>query len=278
LVQTSSGVFQSVNDRSLKVIVANSGQPGIFVLLGQPIDLQLFDPAKVKQEGSIHLFLVYSPELDRYAALQVGAKRYPIKGSFTLLIKLPAYSVRLSVDNNNPLATIVLDSRPPANAPSNTSSALLAFRGTQLVANETGLKVALLEANQLSSQFRGVIDPYLLTEQGLSLKGTAVENSPIGLEIASPKNACLNPGTVFIDEKDLGSIRNLKREESLKELERLISASPADDPLKGVLLLRIENTQMIGLDYTSGVIKIVRTLGRPGKQVVCAIRVIPLQE
>ena len=272
-IRTSPGVFQHTG-KHLKVIVSHE-IPGIFVLAVPSLDLQVFDPAIVAREGAQHIFIRYNPELDRYSAIVIGPKEYRVRGGLTIEAQIDSDSVRLAVDNNNPYLSILIDSSAKETS---LPPSLLGFRGTELVVNETGQKkVALLEANRFN-QFQAVIEPYLLTSAGLALKGAEIAGSTVGVEIEPPKNFCLRSGTIFVSQKDLLRIKNIKqRDESVEQLEKLISGEAPPDPLKGVLLLRIEPTEMIGLDYSSGIVKIIRPLKKVPKP-LCSIEDIPLEE
>lgn len=274
VVQTSFGVFQAVN-KEVKVVTSNTEPFGIFVLLTSPIELQLFNLATVSNEQSVHAFVKYSPELDRYVALNLGATEYRIKGSFTLWLEHDKTRVRLTVDNTNPYMSLLIDSDSKENPAS-----LLGWRGIEPVVNQTGVEhVALLEANQLS-QYRGIIEPYYLKPDGLWLKGQKVDTPSIGVEVEPVKNQCLKPNAVFLDQKDLTEIRRLKREEGLSKLGALLNAYPPSDPFKGMLLLSIKPSEIIGLHYASGVVKIIRpltALSKEQKTAVCSVQVVELQ-
>ena len=276
LIRTSEGVYQTYHT---KIITAqsrrNEDKMGVWLITGPSIDPQLFNPAHLKPEGWLHVFLEYSAAVDRYVAVQIGETQYRVKGNFTLLVPGPYEQVRVGVDNNNPLMTIVVD-----NQQNPDRSYLLAFHGLKQVANESGpQKVALLEANQLNPEHRGIIEPYVLTKTGLELKGVRLSaDNALGVELEPPKNPCLRAGTVFVQGSEVSRIRGLKREQGVQELEKLLASPPTADPLQGVLLLRIEASQMIGLDYSSGVIKTIHAIGRGVRPQICAVKEIPLGE
>lgn len=276
VIRTSDGVYQTFHT---KVIAAqgrkDEDKMGIWIAIGPSVDPQLFDPAQLKADDVLHAFIEYSASLDRYVAVHIGGRQYRVKGNFTLVIPSTYEQVRVGVDNNNPLMTIVIDnSRAP------TQSFLLAFRGLKQVANESGpQKVALLEANQLNREYRGIIEPYVLTKSGLELKGSPLSaETAIGVELETPKNPCLRAGTIFVPSAEIARIRALKRDESVPELEKLMIATPVPDPLQGVLLLSIDSAKMIGLDYSSGVIKMINVVGRASRPQICAVKEIPLGE
>jgi hypothetical protein len=306
IIQTSAGVLQS-SDRRAKLIISHR-VPGIFILLGSPIDLQIFDPAQielpagglnasgagtssssqgaaVKGDSVTHLFVEYSPQLDRYTALHVGERSFRIRGGFSLHSDLGGQRLRVTVDNNNPYLSVVYEplentgvspSPEDGSAVSLKEPSIVGFRGIQTVVNKSGLRyVALLEANQFN-QFKGLIEPYGLHSGVLTLKGKEYSGSSIGVELEPQKNLCLTKGSSLIYQTQLSAIKgSSNREAALKELEGLLKASPSKDPFKGVLLLRINPTEILGLDYNKERVITVRPLPK-AKQSICLVEEIPL--
>ena len=289
-IQTSSGVLQS-SDRRAKMIVSYR-VPGIFIVLGEPIDLQLFDPAKLElpsstpplnpAEGKIsesnspgitHLFVEYNPQLDRYSNLHVGQQSFRIKGGFTLHKELAGQRLRVTVDNNNPYLSVVYE---PVDGSSTSAPSIVGFRGIQTVVNKAGMRyAALLEANQFN-QFKGLIEPYGLLSGVLTLKGINFSGSSIGVELEPQKNSCLGKNSSFISQAQLSSLKNSSdRGAALKELESLLKTAPQQDPFKGVLLLRVNPSEILGLDYGRERVITVRPLPK-AKQSICIIEEIPL--
>jgi hypothetical protein len=318
-IQTSAGVLQS-SDRRAKIIVSYR-VPGIFILLGSPIDLQVFDPAKIELQPSkvapvnlptgnpgssesgsaphapqtsapqvpaatsTHLFVEYSPELDRYTALHIGQRSFRIRGGFSLHSDAEGQRLRITVDNNNPYLSVVYEpvensaaAQPaePSLAPRDNSPTILGFRGIQTVVNKSGLRyVALLEANQFN-QFKGLIEPYVLADGAITLKGSQYQGNSIGVELEPQKNICLAKGSSLIYQSQLSGIKgSANRETALKELENLLAAAKPQDPFKGVLLLRVNPTEILGLDYGKERVITVRPLPK-AKQSVCLIEETPL--
>lgn len=276
VVQTSFGVFQAIN-KEFKLVVSYQEPLGLFIIVTRPIELQLFNLATVPADDTLHAFIRYSPEVDRYVSLHIGAKELRIKGNFTMLLTKGTTRARLTVDNNNPYLSILIDTDSK-----DIPASLIGFRGIDPVANYTGSeRVALLEATQLDLP-PGIIEPYSLKTDGLWLKGQKVETPSIGIEMEPPKNLpCLKPGAVFIDQRDLNELRKLNPKESLPKLEALLSTRPAgEDPFRGMLLLRMKPSEIVGLNYISGVVKIIRPLHpflKEQRAVICAVQVVELE-
>lgn len=278
-VQTSSGVFQSA-DGQAKIITSHT-VPGLFVLFGPPIALQLFDPARIEPSKELsqsyaHLFIEYDPSFDRYSMLHLGSQKLRIKGGFTVLIRAGARVLRLTVDNNNPYFSAVLDQEGSSGAAPNFTPSIVGFRGVKLVVNKTGQQpVALLEANQFN-QFRGIIEPYEYREEALYVKGVKLTGNSLGVELEPQKNLCLKPDTAFLNETNIKKLKGeLSKEALIESLEKTLEAPPTQDPFKGLLLLRIEPSEIVGLDYGSNTVKVFRPLKSTSKQ-VCVTEDIPL--
>ncbi len=285
-VQTSPGVLQS-SDLTTKVIISHR-VPGIFFLVGEPIDLQLFDPSGLESPENeaafpaVHMFIEYDAAQDRYVALHVGSRAFRIKGGFSLVIpaKHPpkggnTWQQRITVDNNNPYLSIVHE---PAGGSESAQPDILGFRGIQLVVKKTGQRnAALLEANQFN-ELKGLIEPYTLNSGVLRFKGEDFTGASVGVDIEPAKNSCLQSGTSFLAQNEASGLRKSQdRSVALRELEELLKKGAAKDPFRGALLLRITPQEIIALDYRKNRAMVVRPLPK-GAQPVCLIEEVSLDE
>lgn len=300
IVPTRPGVYQS-SDKTLKVVVSHR-TPGIFVLRGPEIELQLFDPAELSLPGGdenerspyVHAFIEYDPTSDRYSRLHLGRQSLRINGGFTMLLQDftegnddrsgGASETRLTVDNTNPYLSIVHESSASAASDGRTEplarapqTDILGFRGLQAVVRKSGQRyVALLEANQFN-HYKGLIEPYTLASNGLSFKGQPFSGSFVGVELEPARNPCLDRSASVISR---GAAEGLKhtadRNAALRSLEELLKQGSSHDPFKGALILRIEKDEIIALDYRRDKAMVVRPLTE-NAQVVCIAEEISLQ-
>jgi hypothetical protein len=263
-LKTGAEVYQSTGKRA-KVIISQE-EPGIFILYGDPIELQLFDPAKVENTPTVtSAFIRYDPEGNRYVAVLVGHLEYRITGSFTLGVG----EARVTVDNTNPYTTVVVDDGEGKNAE------ILGIMGLSVVVNFTGEHaVAVLEANQFS-QYRDVLKPYKVSGSAISLEGKPLAVTSIGVALEQ-KNPCLEVGAVWLTAEELAEVKKGKTREELKSrLAKALAVARGRAPLKGQLKLRVAPDTLVTLDPIKGTIQHAKRVleGSAGQQVCVLERI-----
>ncbi|NLF24687.1 MAG: hypothetical protein GX589_03400 [Deltaproteobacteria bacterium] len=254
-LQTSPGVFQSPNG-SEKLVVSYS-KPGIFVITGKALDLQIFNPAHLKKQDHKHVFIEYDVQSTRYSALWIGDKQYKIKGNFTLEMG----GARIAVDNNNPYLSIVADK----------DSNIIGFRGLESVVNMHGeAAVALLEANQFN-QPNTAIAPYSWERGQLKLGGAALKRPSLGLNIVPERNPCLAKSrVVYLTTAEVNKLQQSSAEERVKKFDRKLKEQLYRNPLENLLLVRIRKDSIVALDYKDGSVMIIKPLKHKyAEAVVC---------
>jgi hypothetical protein len=261
-LRTGPEVYQSTGKRA-KVIITQD-PPGIFVLYGQPIDLQVFDPARIKKEDVLsHFFVRFDPQQNRYTGVLMGSREYRIGGNFTLKFN----DVRLTVDNSNPYCSIVVET---PNLPG-AKPEILGLMGLSVIVNFNGEQaVALLEANQLS-EYRGVVDPYTVRDGQIVVKDQAVGSNALGIAFEA-RNECLSDRARIVPGEDLRRLSDMKnREEGKKMLTSLLEVKKRN-PLGGLLKLRVSQDSIIAFDPFNGVVNVVKktTLSKQSL-VICSI-------
>ncbi len=260
-LKTGPGVYQSTGKRA-KIIIGQE-QPGIFLLYGPEIDVQVFNPLDIKNESTIsHAFIRFDPQLNRYTALIVGKREYRIIGSFTLNLD----KMRVTVDNNNPYISIVVDQdgQNPAE--------ILGLLGLSTIVNYSGEKaVALLEANQFS-EYKGVVSPYQIENGSLLVKGQPINNNSVGLTL-DLKNPCLKTGAIVLAKEDLESLGGAKSKDEGRQLfTNLVETSKKKNALKSLLKLQVTPESIIALDPIQGSVKVVRkTAASSPTTTICSI-------
>lgn len=267
ILKTGEGIYQSLDGR-YKIIISYS-QPGIFFALGSPVDLQVFNPTQLKKDDTRSLFIRYDQQLKKYSAIVIGKKEYKTNGgSLTVLLD----GSRITIDNNNPYLSIVIDSQGGGK----NENSILGFLGLEVVVNNRGSEaVALLEANQFN-QYRGIIEPYTYQSGQLFLKGKAVEG-PIGLNLETPKNVCLKKESVYVTDLDLRRMMSMTdRTQSLKLLARLLRKSKEKSMFDSSIILRVADS-IIALDYSKGRVNVIRPQTRKGSETqICVVQGIEL--
>jgi hypothetical protein len=257
-LKTSPGVYQ--NQSGMEKIIVSYAVPGIFVISGPPVDLQLFDPGQLSTKSSFHAFLEYSPQNDSYTALIVGPERYKINGNFTLDMG----RIRLAVDNNNPYLSIVVEKE----------SAILGFRGLEPVVNLSGeTSVAFLEANQFNP-YGDAIAPYALADGRLLLRGAAIQRDSIGLKLDPPRNPCLDRNKViYIDQDEIERIKKITdNAERLKRLGQKLNENKNYNPLAESLLAGITKDSLVALNYQDGSVKSIKPMkNKFAKTTICVV-------
>jgi len=260
-------VYQNTNKR-LKVIISGAG---LFILNGPPTDLQFFNPAHILNASALHAFVKFDKSSNRYTALLAGRQRYRIKGSFTLLID----NVRLTIDNNNPYLSIVVnDSMASKSEPD-----ILGVRGLSVIVNMRGQSaVALLEANQFSD-YQEFIDPYVLENGRVSLKNKELESSSIGLALEAPISPCVKEDAILLNKDDILRIQRIKNEKarflSLNAVLKEAKNSPVWD---NMLILRTnEDAQGVSsIGYIDGKIYVMKVFSESQRGAICQVEKVSL--
>jgi len=248
-LKTSQNVYQSITNLGVKVIISSEG---IFVVQGKPMELQEFDPKRILSKGALHTFIKFDFAKNRYSTLHVGSKQYSIKGNFTLHMG----SIRITLDNNNPYCSIVLDDTKtaPKSAPD-----VLGILGLEAIVNSSGnFAIALLEANKFS-EYRRLIKPYYLKKEGLLLKGKPVSTSSIGLSLEQGRSHCLEKGTVLLLESEIKEVQKIRGKKArLKRLNSFLKTNRDKKRYRDLLILRADPKATVGLDYKDGKVYVIR--------------------
>ncbi len=269
-LKTGVGVFQSTKRRA-KIIVSQE-EPGIFIVFGDEIDLQVFDPTELKKDQAAHLFVRFDPSINRYVALLVGSKEYRIVGNLSLLVEgVASHLLRVTIDNANPYLTVVVEG-------TGNEAEILGFLGLNAVVNNNGQEaVALLEANQLS-ELKGVVDPYRLKAGEITVKDRPVAGLALGIT-QEVRNPCLEKGAMVLLKSEIAVILDpkLDRADSKRRLGEAIQRSRSNPPLRGLLKLRIGADSIIALDPLKATILLIHEtrLSGPGRK-ICSIEEITL--
>ncbi len=262
-LKTGVDVYQSMGKRT-KVIITNEPS-GIFLLYGPEVDLQVFNPAEVKNdEVQAHAFLRFDHEVNRYTALVIGKREYRVSGSFTLKLG----NLRLTVDNSNPYCSIVVDALGKEGA----KPEILGLLGLSAIVNFSGQQaVALLEANQLS-EYRGVVDPYYVRDGQIYVKDRPIGSNALGIAFES-RNECLSNRARIVPGEELRRISAAKsREDGKKALAALLEGASKKSPLRGLLRLRVMQDSLIAFDPSSGVINVVKKTGSGAQNpIICSM-------
>lgn len=270
ILKTGADVYQSTNQR-LKVIVSRE-EPGIFIANVDPIDIQTFHPGQIKKDHSLAVFVGYDQSKRVYSKLLVGKQEYRITGNFTIKIG----GLRIAVDNRNPYLSIIMDKLSEQGQIS-----VLGFMGLQEIVKHTGGDSAsLLEANTFAD-YDDLIEPYELKADGLHLKGKSVESRTIGLTIEYPRNPCLgrkSRSPVYITELQVAELKAITtRQQRLDMLSSILTNKPSNSPLEQLLILKVDRSSVIGLDYRKSEIKVVRPLSsEKRRQTLCVIESVYL--
>lgn len=245
-LRTAPGVYQSAGLRA-KIIISQQ-VPGLFVFWGRETPLQQFSPEGLSDPESRHVFLKFSPSLNRYTALLAGGRELSIKGNFTMILG----DIRLGVDNENPYVTAVSENRQQRKTPE-----IIGFIGINPVINAEGERaVALLEANQLG-EYGDLIKPYNFDGERVSLNEQPLSVSFLGIPI-TVKNPCLEAGVRFKEPAESRSSDPSKK--GTKPLR----------PLDGVIRLLTTKDLIITLDPKRGTVK--KVLAHPeGEKGVCLV-------
>jgi hypothetical protein len=261
-LKTRPDIFQTVDERG-KVIVSRQ-DPGIFIGYSRPINIQLFDPEQLQSQNTNHVFISFDPALNGYTKLTFGDKKtYRLIGSLTFIIG----NFRVSIDNTHGYCSVTEINGSPE------STGVLGFRGLEAIARYSGsAAIALLEAMQLES-YQKVIKNFEYTEQGLTLNGTPIDASAVGISFEPPSNPCV-PGKdkVFLNPRELDKIRKIMDvKERLGFLEKLLKQQRVSNPLDKLILIRITGDSAIGIDYERGVVTVVKPFNESKDNQICVM-------
>lgn len=264
--ETSINVFQNINEEYKIVVTKN----GIFVIETNKIDIKSFSLADLtKEKVKAHCFIEYNSQTNKYDKLLLGKHTFKIAGSFNLKIG----KLHVNVDKLNTYSSYVVYDK---NIDDNIQG-ILGVIGATVVVNTTGSSfVALLEANAMSGLN---ISTYEVKDENLFLNDTKVkENEKIGTTVNLPSNksSCLAKTSVILNESDLKEIKKISTD--LEKVEAFFSKKQSQDIIKDFLIIRIENSSIILLDYINADIKIVKQLGNATKsnRNVCYIKNIDI--
>ncbi|RMG43621.1 MAG: hypothetical protein D6719_03535 [Candidatus Dadabacteria bacterium] len=265
-------MYQATDQKSR--IIVSRRVPGIFIASGSKFSIQLFNPQKLDLKSTSHIFVGYNPRARHYDYLQSGSNRYHLNGSLVILFD----NLRITIDNNNPYLSVVIDTHTAGEAP-----AIIGFHGLNEVIRSSGEEdVALLEANQFK-EFREIIKPYLLKDGRLYLDNQSVEKgSSVGLTIEAVQSICTKrPGrtVTYIKNDDLQKIRKISGSDRRRyAISRLLSESKHFNPLADTLLLKSDKRQMILLDYKNSAVMLVKPLNpKKTDNPVCIVQKILLK-
>ncbi|MDC0358416.1 hypothetical protein OAO01_06325 [Oligoflexia bacterium] len=248
-LKTSQGVYQNTVNLGVKIITTPEG---IFILEGQPIELQELDARKIPAQGALHAFIKYDSSTSRYVSLFIGSKSFSVKGSFTLHMG----SIRITLDNNNPYCSIVFEDRDTT---SKTAPDVLGILGIDPIVNSSGtFAVALLEANKFN-EFRGLIEPYYLKPQGLLLKQKVVTTASIGLALEQRRSQCLKKDSVLLLESEIKAVQAIRSKQArINKLNAILKKKRDKTLLQDLLILRTDPKATVGLDYKAGKVYVIR--------------------
>lgn len=262
ILKTGNEVFQTLDGRG-KIVISRD-EPGIFIAVGAPIDIQMFDPEQLRSDSTQHVFIRFDSTLGNYSKLVFGNKRsYRIVGSLTFEIG----SFRVALDNANGFISIA------ETAGAEDALGILGIRGLETVARFKGTTaVALLEANQLTP-YRGIVKTFAFNGSELTLSGQPVTNSAIGLTLDPPSNACVDRrDKVYLAPKELVQIRDLAAStQRVETLDKILRQQKTAHPLDSLILLKVTDTMVTALDYENGKIKTIRPHTSAPDNQVCVI-------
>lgn len=238
-LRTATGVYQSMGRRAK--IVVSTEVPGLFLFYGTPIDLQEFGADALTTAdtaaASLHLFLKFDLQQNRYSAVVIDEHEYRVQGNFTVNLG----DMRVTVDNTSQYCSIVV-------AESGHNPEIIGFVGTSAVINDEGQEaVEMLEANQFK-EYREVFSPYTVQSDSLFVNGRPVSSGAVGLMV-EPKNDCLKQRTAVISRATFQRLAgNPDHSKARDLLSDLLSRRERKNPLDLKLRLRTSNDVLILLD------------------------------
>jgi hypothetical protein len=252
-LKTGRGIFQSSSLREKLLISYDT--PGVFILSGPAIEIQNFTVENLKDDGFVHTFVRFDRRASRYSSLIVnGGEEYPIGDNLTFTI---GSTLRVNIDNTVPYLSVV--ALPEGN--SREKAAVLSLAGLEYVASGSGQRaVQVLETNT-RSEYRGLIEPYLVKKEGLFLKGKKAENRQLGITFDLPPNPCLKRNTLFLTDVDLKRIISTRdRAKRLSYIERALGRKDNSRLIQSIYPLRIGTDEILAFDTTSGELRVIRNI------------------
>lgn len=270
-LETSLGVFQHKSGE-YKIIITNDG---IFAAQTKSIDPQKFETKNLTKDNVISsCFLRYDLQDHKYQELIVNGNIYLVNGTFN--VKLGDLSI--NIDELNTYTTfVVYDDKTPE-----SQQGILGVIGNVVVTNTFGSSfVALLEANSLTSKdSKGTLEYQIIGSKLFQDKKPIEEGASIGTKFDKSvfKNSCLDDDAVILDSKDLEIIKKLGKEKNNSEIEKIFNSKKAKDVVKDLLIIRVEDSSIILLDYIDANIKIAKKLGETSlsNKTLCLIKNIDL--
>jgi hypothetical protein len=270
ILTRASGVYQHTNGTTKIILGTKSDAQGLFIVDGPSVSPQEFNLETMSAEGSRHVFIKFDAQAQppTYSEIIINDKHYKISGNLTLGI---GQKTIVSVDNNNPYLTIVIDGSTPGEAPS-----ILGFSGINEIVKGTGDLALILAANQLNPEVAKVIRPYLVDNDELMLNGKPVTTPLIGTFI-KPESECLKPNSVILLRSEVDKLKETKTEdERIKLLDQFIKESKKGSRLQEYLVLKTDAKQVILLDIKEKNVREMRAMvPMATKQRICVISDIP---
>jgi hypothetical protein len=268
-IQTGShGVYQTA-DGKLKIIV--SGNPdalGLFIVYYESgIPLQEFNPEKLPSKGAIHMFLRFNPAAEHpFHEIQMGEKVYKIGGNFSIMAGADG-NVHIDVDNLSSYATIRYQER--------SEEQIIGFYGLTEVIKGQGDISAVVAANQLDSNTKKLIRPYVARDGQLWFSGNqsrAVDNN-VGVYIKRD-NPCLKADVVTMTTDQLQKVRNGKDEfERGKLLSQYLQNNNKASPTRGTIIIKADKREAFLLDITTkDILHLKPIAGLSSKQKICILK------
>jgi hypothetical protein len=270
-IQTGShGVYQTADGRLKVIISSNPDAMGLFVVYFENgISLQEFNPEKLPQTGATHLFLKFNPAAEHpFYEIQMGEKPYKVGGNFSLILGKDG-NVQIDVDNLSSYATIRYKDKPDEH--------LLGFYGLTEVIKSQGDVAAVVAANQLDSNTKKLIKPYIAHDNQLWLSGDQkkpVENN-VGVFIKRD-NPCLKPGVLTMTAEQIQKVRAGKDElERGKLLSQYLKDNTRTSPTHGTIVIKADKRSAFVLEIATKNILDLRPIeGLSSKQKICVLKPI----
>lgn len=225
----------------------------------EAMPIQLFNPAMVGSDMARHAFLSYDSVSNRYDSLVLGPNSYRIVGSFNLRLG----TLLVKVDQKNPYVSFVVDDPAlPAQ-----QQGILGLIGLTVVVNTKGSEsLSLLQANNDFGELQPLIKDYQEKEGYLYVDGHKIPTDvkvgyqAINLEKTNP---CLHKESVVLTKSDLEKIRIWHRrgqKRDLAQVEQLFRNRKNNKLTDNILILRVDQESVAGVDFIDGTIKIIKQL------------------
>ena len=269
-LETSPNVFQHVNGQ-YRIIIT---QDGIFAMQTKPIDPKDFKISDITKDKVISsCFLRFNPETNKHEELIVNGTLYLIDG--TLNLKLGDLSINTD-ELNTYISFVVYDKNID-----DSNQGILGIIGRSVVTNTTGSAfVALLEANMLSSKDGNVFE-YIIRNSDLYKDGVKIqEGSKIGQkqDRSNFQDSCIGDNAVILSSQDLEEVKKFGKLKKNDEITKIFDSRKSHDIAKDFLIIRVEDSSVIFLDYINANIKIAKKLGKTSisDKTLCVIKNIDI--